>query len=373
MVRFSILSLLILSLLSCTKKEQDQAKKTLYLTTSANDVYAFNLAEKKLLWHVEAFNKEENDEVNFFTVDEKHLTKAYIDGSIIQYDKKTGNKVWEIKDTDGPDAKLYNFNFNEVAFRLFYQYPLVVNGNIIFANSHGEIKSINIATKKVNWIYYNPNIIYSSPKVVKNLVMVSLNGSMIAIDIKTGKKVSSVNYDENEPVTNEMVIDGGNIFTLSQNNLLSSFTPEYNSIWDYKADNTSQSSTHNMLITDKAVYFGGSALFAVDKEKGELLWKTELYKDDNALLSVAKCDDGVMVSTRKELLKLDDDGKIITRKKLASEAYGILYLANNNYYYVCQNGVMYSIDAGLQHEAVFYKGINIDPEHRVDNTYMFAE
>ncbi|RZL51253.1 MAG: hypothetical protein EOP00_00100 [Pedobacter sp.] len=373
MVRFSILMVLCATLLFSCKEKSEPNKSTLYLTTSANDVYAFNLADKKLLWHVDAFNKVENDEVNFFTVDEKHLTKAYIDGSIIQYDKRTGNKVWEIKDTISSDADLYNYNFTDVAFRLFYQYPLVVNGNIIFANSHGEIKSINIATKKVNWVYHNPNIIYSSPKVVKNLVLVSLNGSMIAIDIKTGKKVSSVNYNENEPVTGEIMIDGGNIFTLSQNNLLSYFTPEYNALWDFKADNTSQSSTHNMLITDEAVYFGGSTLFAVDKEKGLLLWKTELYKVDNELLGVAKCDDGVMVSTRKELLKLDDDGKIIARKKLASEAYGILYFANNNYYYVCQNGVMYSIDEDLKQETIFYKGINIDPEHRVDNTYMFAD
>ncbi|RZL64294.1 MAG: hypothetical protein EOO93_07250 [Pedobacter sp.] len=372
MVKLLTLVLLCATLLSCKKKSEND-KSILYLTTSANDVYAFNLKDKKLLWHADSFNQIENDEVNFFTVDDKHLIKAYIDGSIIQYDKKTGNKVWEIKDTVSSDADLYNYNFTDVAFRLFYQYPLVENGNIIFANSHGEIKSINIATKKVNWVYHNPNIIYSSPKVVKNLVLVSLNGSMIAIDIKTGKKVSSVNYDENEPVTGEMMIDGGNIFTLSQNNLLSYFTPEYNSLWDFKADITSQSSTHNMLITDNAVYFGGSTLYAVDKEKGELLWKTELYKEDNALLSVAECDDGVMVSTRKEILKLDDEGKVIARKKLASEAYGILYHANNNYYYVRQNGVMYSIDADLKTETVFYKGINIDPEHRVDNTYMFAE
>ncbi|RZL42194.1 MAG: hypothetical protein EOP00_23775 [Pedobacter sp.] len=76
----------------------------MYLTTSANDVYAFNIADKKLLWHAEAFDKVENDELNFFTVDDKYLTKTYLDGFIIQYDKTNGNKVWELKDTVSADA-----------------------------------------------------------------------------------------------------------------------------------------------------------------------------------------------------------------------------------------------------------------------------
>ncbi|RZL42193.1 MAG: hypothetical protein EOP00_23770 [Pedobacter sp.] len=270
-------------------------------------------------------------------------------------------------------CRLYNFDFNEVAFRLFYQYPLVNNGNIIFGNSHGEIKSINLKTKKVNWVYHNPNTIYCSPVVIGNLVYVNLNGSMIALDIRNGKKVSAVNYADEEPVTNEIMIDGGNIFTLSQYNLLSCFTPSYNSVWEFKADTTSQSITHNMLITDDAVYFGGSTLYAVNKKNGELLWKTEMYKENDRLLSVAQCDDGVIVSKSNELLKIDEDGKIIARKKLAVEAYGLLYLCNDRYYYVCQNGVMYSIDKNLHQEEVFYKGINIDPEHRVDNTYMYAK
>jgi|GEM_PF-2777872 len=372
MVRLVFFLLISVALFSCGKK-QEKSKTVLYFTTSANDVYAFNIADKKLLWHAEAFDKAENDELNFFTVDDKYLTKSYLDGVIIQYDKSNGNKVFELKDTVSDDADFYNFDFSEVVFRLFYQYPLVKNGNIIFGNSHGEIKSINLKTKKVNWIYHNPNTIYCSPVIINNLVYVNLNGSMIALDVKSGKKVSAVNYAEAEPVTNEVLVNGGNIFTLSQYNLLSVMTPQYELVWEYKADTTSQSSTHNMLITDDAVYFGGSTLFAVNKKNGELLWKTEMYKDDNALLSVAQCDNGVLVSTRKELLKLDEEGKITSRKKLSSEAYGLLYPCNNKYYFVCQNGIMYSIDKNLNKEEIFYKGININSEHRVDNTYMYAQ
>lgn len=367
------LFLLSISLFSCHKKQVEKDKTTLYLTTSANDVYAFNIAEKKMLWHVKALHTEENDEVNYFTIDDKNMTKIYLDGAIRQYNKTNGNVVWEMKDSISADADLYNYDFNNVVHRLFYQYPLVANGNIIFGNSHGEIKSINLKTKKINWIYYNPNTIYSSPKIAGNLVFINLNGSLISLDIKSGKKTSSVNYEENEPVTNEIFIENDKIFTLSQYNLLSCMTTKYDLVWDYKAPTTSQSSTHNMLITDDAVYFGGSTLYAINKKKGDLLWKTELYKDDNTLLSVAQCNDGVVVSTRKELLKIDDNGKIIIRKKLINEAFGLLYQCNNRYYYVCQNGILYSIDADLKNEKVFYKGININPEHRVDNTYMLAE
>ncbi|MBE0391826.1 PQQ-binding-like beta-propeller repeat protein [Flavobacterium sp. PL002] len=375
MVKY-IFILASICLLSCKNKEQEPIKKTLFLTTNANDVYAFDIDQKKLKWHHPGFNLEVNDEVNYFTLDNNIMTKIYQDGIINRFDKNTGKILWQIQDKPDESQSYYGYDFDDVRFLQFYQYPLVHEGNIIFGNSHGEIKSINIESKKTNWVYIQPQIIYSSPKIIKNILYVNVNHSLIMLDLKTGKKVGNVKYADNEHVLNEIKVEDGVIYTLSQNNLLSARAINFEEKFHYKADeNLHQSSTFNMVFDEDNVYFGGNILYAIDKKNGELSWKTTLNEDENGseILSVAIVNNGVIVLTKKELLKLDDEGGIIARIKPKAQPIGLLYPCNGLHYYLAMDGNLYRIDEQLKNEELFFKGINLDPEHRVDNSYMMAQ
>ncbi|MDR6969595.1 outer membrane protein assembly factor BamB [Flavobacterium arsenatis] len=375
MIKLFFLGFLLL-LFSCnnSNSKEEQKFKTLYLTTNANDVYVFDIESKKIKWHYPGFNLEVNDEVNFFSLDDKTMTKVYQDGTVIQFDKSNGTILHKFQDKEDESQSYYGYDFADVEFLLFYQYPIVYQGNVLFANSHGEIKSVNIQTQKQNWVYIQPQIIYSSPKVLNNILYANINHKIIALDVKTGKKLFDKALDD--IATNELMIDGDKIYILSQNNTLACYNLKLETEWICKVESTNQSSTHNLLITEKAVYFGGSTLYSVDKKTGKINWQSVL-NDENSnpdnLLSVIETNKGIMVMTENKFLNLDKKGKITTSKKNTETPMGMLYHCNQMNYYLTQKGNLYRIDNDLKKEELFYKGITIDPNHRVDNTYLYAD
>ena len=143
-----------------------------------------------------------------------------------------------------------------------------------------------------------------------------------------------------------------------------------------KVENTTQSSTNNLLLTENSIYFGGNIIYSANKITGELEWKTKVYDEENSqdrLLSVEKNDDGILVMTSEKFIKINENGKIITIKKCNETPIGKLFYCTDWYYYITEKGNLMRIKSDLKQEDIFQKGINIDPNHRVDNTYFYAD
>ena len=363
--------LCIVGLLSCNSAQEQKKEKThqtLYFTSNANDVYSFDIPSRKIKWHYPAFNTEVNDELCYFTIQDGIMTKSYQDGTILQFDISTGEVVNKYQDKEDETPSYYGYDFEDVAFLQFYQYPQMFQGNAIFANSHGEIKSVNMQTKKKNWVYIHNWVLFSSPKILNGVVYVNINHAVLALDAKTGKQLYRSELEEES--LNEIIIDNGFIYVSGERSV-SCYNPKLELQWIFKND-TENYFNDNLLITEKSVFFGGKTLYSADKKSGKLNWKTEIY-DNDQLLSIAQSNKDIIVMTREKMLKIDKNGKMISEKKNTEEPIGQLFRCNDWYYYLTLNGNLYRMDSNLQKEEIFHKDININPNHRVDNTYFFAD
>jgi hypothetical protein len=374
MVKFFQALFFLLVFSSCNSKKEEKRYNTLYLTTNANDVYAFDMANKTIIWHFPSFNQEVNDELCNFTINDKLMTKSYQDGTIIQFDKKNGKVINKYQDKEDETQSYYGYDFENVAFLQFYQYPQMFRDNAIFANSHGEIKSIHLKSQKKNWVYIQNQTIYSSPKIANNIVYVNTNYEIVALDATTGKKMFKTTLEEVSP--NELILENEKIYILGEQNTLMCFNLKLEKQWTLKVENTTQSSTNNLLLTENSIYFGGNIIYSANKITGELEWKTKVYDEENSqdrLLSVEKNDDGILVMTSEKFIKINENGKIITIKKCNETPIGKLFYCTDWYYYITEKGNLMRIKSDLKQEDIFQKGINIDPNHRVDNTYFYAD
>ena len=374
MVKFFQALFFLLVFSSCNSKKEEKRYNTLYLTTNANDVYAFDMANKTIIWHFPSFNQEVNDELCNFTINDKLMTKSYQDGTIIQFDKKNGKVINKYQDKEDETQSYYGYDFENVAFLQFYQYPQMFRDNAIFANSHGEIKSIHLKSQKKNWVYIQNQTIYSSPKIANNIVYGNTNYEIVALDATTGKKLFKTTLEEVSP--NELILENEKIYILGEQNTLMCFNLKLEKQWTLKVENTTQSSTHNLLLTENSIYFGGNIIYSANKITGELEWKTKVYDEENSqdrLLSVEKNDDGILVMTSEKFIKINENGKIITIKKCNETPIGKLFYCTDWYYYITEKGNLMRIKSDLKQEDIFQKGINIDPNHRVDNTYFYAD
>ena len=374
MVKFFLSLFFLLVFSSCNSKKEEKRYNTLYLTTNANDVYAFDMANKTIIWHFPSFNQEVNDELCNFTINDKLMTKSYQDGTIIQFDKKNGKVINKYQDKEDETQSYYGYDFENVAFLQFYQYPQMFRDNAIFANSHGEIKSIHLKSQKKNWVYIQNQTIYSSPKIANNIVYGNTNYEIVALDATTGKKLFKTTLEEVSP--NELILENEKIYILGEQNTLMCFNLKLEKQWTLKVENTTQSSTNNLLLTENSIYFGGNIIYSANKITGELEWKTKVYDEENSqdrLLSVEKNDDGILVMTSEKFIKINENGKIITIKKCNETPIGKLFYCTDWYYYITEKGNLMRIKSDLKQEDIFQKGINIDPNHRVDNTYFYAD
>lgn len=374
MVKFFQALFFLIVFICCNSKKEEKRYNTLYLTTNANDVYAFDMANKTIIWHFPSFNQEVNDELCNFTINDKLMTKSYQDGTIIQFDKKNGKVINKYQDKEDETQSYYGYDFKNVAFLQFYQYPQMFRDNAIFANSHGEIKSIHLKSQKKNWVYIQNQTIYSSPKIANNIVYGNTNYEIVALDATTGKKLFKTTLEEVSP--NELILENEKIYILGEQNTLMCFNLKLEKQWTLKVENTTQSSTHNLLLTENSIYFGGNIIYSANKITGELEWKTKVYDEENSqdrLLSVEKNDDGILVMTSEKFIKINENGKIITIKKCNETPIGKLFYCTDWYYYITEKGNLMRIKSDLKQEDIFQKGINIDPNHRVDNTYFYAD
>lgn len=178
-----------------------------------------------------------------------------------------------------------------------YSLPVFDKKSLYFTNSIGEIQSINLKNKSVNWKTETGNSIYFSPIIIKNnLVIGTIEGKLLGFDTQSGKQrwaipvggvlVGSPIAENNKIYTASSTtfacVDGVNGKLIWQNNLPASY------------------SQGTPLIQGDKIIFGvwDSYIYCLNKNTGKLIWKWNNGNEKQILYSAGNVN---MVSSKNRL------------------------------------------------------------------------
>jgi len=178
-----------------------------------------------------------------------------------------------------------------------YSLPAFDKKNLYFTNSIGEIKSVNLKSKSVNWKTETGNSIYFSPIIVKNnLVIGTIEGNLLGFDTQSGKQKWTI------PVGGVLVgspiAENNKIYTASSTAFVCADAVSGKVIW--QSNLPASYSQGTPLIQDDKIIFGvwDSYVYCLDKNTGKLIWKWNNGNDKQILYSAGNVN---MVATKNRL------------------------------------------------------------------------
>lgn len=178
-----------------------------------------------------------------------------------------------------------------------YSLPAFDKKNLYFTNSIGEIKSVGLKSKSVNWKTETGNSIYFSPIVIKNnLVIGTIEGNLLGFDAQSGKQKWTI------PVGGVLVgspiAENNKIYTASSTAFVCADAVSGKVIW--QSNLPASYSQGTPLIQDDKIIFGvwDSYVYCLDKNTGKLIWKWNNGNDKQILYSAGNVN---MVSTKNRL------------------------------------------------------------------------
>ncbi|WP_281633437.1 PQQ-binding-like beta-propeller repeat protein [Flavobacterium luteolum] len=178
-----------------------------------------------------------------------------------------------------------------------YSLPAFDKKNLYFTNSIGEIKSVNLKSKSVNWKTETGNSIYFSPIIVKNnLVIGTIEGNLLGFDTQSGKQKWTI------PVGGVLVgspiAENNKIYTASSTAFVCADAVSGKVIW--QSNLPASYSQGTPLIQDNKVIFGvwDSYVYCLDKNTGKLIWKWNNGNDKQILYSAGNVN---MVASKNRL------------------------------------------------------------------------
>ncbi|MXO05288.1 PQQ-binding-like beta-propeller repeat protein [Flavobacterium sp. HBTb2-11-1] len=178
-----------------------------------------------------------------------------------------------------------------------YSLPAFDKKSVYFTNSIGEIKSINLKNKALNWKTETGNSIYFSPIIVKNnLVIGTIEGNLVGFDTQSGKQKWTI------PVGGVLVgspiAENNKIYTASSTAFICADAVSGKTIWQNNLPASYSQGTP--LIQGDKIIFGvwDSYVYCLDKNTGKLIWKWNNGNDKQILYSAGNVN---MVSTKNRL------------------------------------------------------------------------
>lgn len=178
-----------------------------------------------------------------------------------------------------------------------YSVPCFDKKNIYFTNSIGEIQSVNLKKKTLNWKIETVNSIYFSPIIVKNtLVIGTIEGNLLGFNKDSGKQKWKI------PVGGVLVgspiIENNKLYTASSTAFICIDAGSGQVIWQNKLPLSYSQGTP--LIEDDKIIFGtwDTNLYCLDKNTGELIWKWNNGNDKQVLYSAGNVN---VVSSKSRL------------------------------------------------------------------------
>jgi outer membrane protein assembly factor BamB len=373
----------LICLLGC--KETTAQKTNVVIATNNGDLYNIDIKNKQLLWKIDG--NENTHHLTYFTLNDSSILRAYSDKRIVEINKSTGKINWEHSDSLSPNHSTYGYDFNDVGHFLFSQYPIMYKNAFIFANTKGEVKSVDTNTKQVNWTHQVSQPIYHSPLMLNGKLLVNKNHYLAYVNPDSGKKQESLAFEA--PLVREPMIEQGLIYVVDEDESIFCLDKNLTILW--KND---KGLAHDVLAVGKnAIVSGRENITRFDKKTGEVKWQLTLPKQstkvaidtqqaDGSMFSAGPADDdlqsleisgdNVFASTPHYLLKIDlDKGKILKKHYFAEkEIVGDIKFYDGNIYYLGRNGHLYKMDKHFKQESVVYKNPHNAPQPPIDEAYI---
>lgn len=365
------------------KKAKQPPKNNLFITTNAGSIYAFNIASDKLLWKKEL--RDSNiDELTYFAFYKNELVKSYLNATIVGLDRNSGQEKWTFKDKVSPDQKYYDYNFSEVRFVHFYQKPLIYQNAMVFANSHGEIKSVDIPALKENWTFQAGVPILCSPQVIGGAIFANIGYRILKLNAANGKQLAK--YDFEEGSSFELRIDEDKAYLLTEKGTVVCLDENLQPLWTYASNDEDLNVNKNMVINADQILIGSNKLLSIDKKSGKLNWKLELkdlgiFRDEKLsedvvnhetnISSVAATENGYVMNTHGFLIAVDKNGKVL-QKYPWPEADTLIGISSQagNCYVVTKSGKLYKMDLEFKDRKLLTDHINFDFERGLEDVYF---
>lgn len=200
-----------------------------------------------------------------------------------------------------------------------YSLPAFDKKNLYFTNSIGEIQSVNLNNKALNWKIATGNAIYFSPTIVKNnLVIGTIEGNLLGFDTQSGKQKWTI------PVGGVLVgspiVDNNKLYTASSTAFICIDAVSGKIIWQNKIPQSYSQGTP--LVQGDKIIFGtwDTNVYCLNKNTGTLIWKWNNGNNKQVLYSagnvniVASKNRLYFVSPERFLTILDiETGKTLLR------------------------------------------------------------
>ena len=178
-----------------------------------------------------------------------------------------------------------------------YSLPSFDKKSFYFTNSLGEIQSVSLKDKKINWKNETGNAIYFSPIVVKNnLVIGTIEGKLLGFDSQSGKQ--KWNTSIGGVLVGSPIAENNKIYTASSTAFVCADAVSGKIIW--KKELPQSYSQGTPLIQGDKIIFGvwDSYVYCLNKNTGELIWKWNNGNDKQILYSAGNVN---MVATKSRL------------------------------------------------------------------------
>ncbi|WP_163409586.1 outer membrane protein assembly factor BamB family protein [Flavobacterium ajazii] len=409
LLKITIITLSVF-LFSCAQKDVSK-NTTLFLTTNNGNLYSIDLATGKCNWQ-NIKNIEDTRSDSYFKIEDNTIIKSYENGQIIVFDRQTGKviKKYQEKESIPESPSLF----------MFSQYPLVYEGDFIFSNLNGKVKSINSKTMQPNWVYDVKNKVFVSPTIIEDKVIVNAGYNLCAVNAKNGQFITNLKFVN--PLPHEPVVSDGEIFVVDENGNAFCLDQELNTKWQFEVNNyisdtqydentnanvttdTNINTLTNLTAGEKLIVLGDAEhIIGIDKKTGKMKWLTTIpvinwqsptdvalvnknIREDQdlhdimndkvgVLKSLEIIDEEVIANTSSCIAVYNAKNGDLKRKKFLfnNEIIGGIKATKDFYYYLRQDGILYKIDKTLKTETIVYKGINYKPEDEYTSPYMLIE
>lgn len=178
-----------------------------------------------------------------------------------------------------------------------YSLPVLDKKSIYFTNSLGEIQSVNLKNKSVNWKTETGNSIYFSPIIIKNnLVIGTIEGNLLGFDTQSGKQKWTIPVGG--VLVGSPVAENNKVYTASSKAFICADAVSGKVIWQNNLP-TSYSQGTPLIHGDKIIFgVWDSYVYCLNKNTGSLIWKWNNGNDKQILYSAGNVN---MVATKNRL------------------------------------------------------------------------